>query len=90
MLQQKAKEYEMFENIKIEKDVPVPENIKSKNAGLWKHLADTMKVGDSVFLKNPPKNAKGKLSVLTRLYAYKPKKFACQPEKDGARLWRIQ
>ena len=80
----------MFENIKIEKDIPIPETAKSRNAGLWRYLAEKMEVGDSVFLENPPRNSKGKLAVLSRLYSYKPKKFACQLEKDGARLWRVK
>ena len=78
----------MFDDIKIEKNIPIPEKARTKT-GLWKHLADTMEVGDSVFLP-PPKNDKGKLQVMTRLYSYKPKKFTCQPENNGARLWRIK
>ena len=79
----------MFDEIKIEKNVPIPETVKSRT-GLWKHLAETMEIKDSVFLKDPPRDKKGKLAVMTRLYSYKPKKFICQPEGDGARLWRIE
>ena len=50
----------MFEDIKIDKNVPIPTNTKTRT-GLWKHLADTMEVEDSVFLKNPPRDKKGKL-----------------------------
>ena len=77
----------MFDDIKIEKNIPVPAKTRT---GLWKHLAETMEVEDSVFLKDPPKDKKGNLAVMTRLYSYKPKKFICQPEKEGARLWRIK
>lgn len=45
----------MFENIKIEKDIPIPESAKIETE-LWKHLAENIKVGDSVFLKAPPRN----------------------------------
>ncbi len=79
----------MFENIKIEKNIAIPETARTRT-GLWKYLAENMNVGDSVFLKDPPRNPKGKLAVLTRLYSYKPKKFTCLPEGDGARLWRIK
>jgi len=44
----------MFENIKIEKDISIPENARTRT-GLWKYLAENMNVGDSVFLKDPPK-----------------------------------
>ena len=80
----------MFEDIKIEKNVAIPKNVQTKRTGLWKYLANTMEVGDSVFLKNPPRDKKGKLAVMTRLYSYKPKKFICQPDKEGARLWRVE
>lgn len=80
----------MFDNIKIEKNVPIPEGSRSNRSGLWRHLAEIMEVGDSVFLENPPKNPKGNLAVLSRLYNYKPKRFACAPEKEGARLWRVE
>lgn len=79
----------MFDDIKIEKDIPVPEEIKRRKTGLWSYLAYTMEVGDSVFLKDPPRNSKGVLDVKTRLYRYKPKKFVCQVEGKGARLWRV-
>lgn len=79
----------MFDNVKIEKDIPIPENTKTRT-GLWKYLAETMEIGNSVFLKDPPKDKKGNLAVMTRLYSYKPKKFTCRPEGDGARLWRIK
>ena len=79
----------MFEDFKIEKNIPIPKSTKTRT-GLWKHLAENMNVGDSVFLKNPPKNPQGKLAVLTRLYAYKPKRFTCQIEGEGARLWRTE
>ena len=78
----------MFEDIKIEKDVSIPENTKTRT-GLWKYLADNMDVGDSVFLETPPRDKKGKLAVMTRLYSYKPKKFVCRPEGEGARVWRV-
>ena len=77
----------MFDDIKIEKNIPVPTKTRT---GLWKHLAETMEVEDSVFLKDPPRDKKGNLAVMTRLYSYKPKKFICRPEKEGARLWRIK
>lgn len=77
----------MFENLKIEKNIPIPENAR-KSRGLWKHIADSLEVGDSVFIDNPPKNAKGDLQVMSRLYGYKPKKFIARAEKDGARIWR--
>jgi len=57
---------------------------------LFVGISKNAQVGDSVFLKNPPKDTKGKLQVLTRLYNYKPKKFTCQPEGNGARVWRIK
>ena len=77
----------MFDDIKIEKNIPVPTKTRT---GLWKHLAETMEVADSVFLKDTPRDKKGNLAVMTRLYSYKPKKFICRPEKEGARLWRIK
>ena len=79
----------MFSDIKIEKDIPVPEIKMTRHGGLWKHLANTMEVGDSVFLKQPPRDKKGNLSIIPRLQRYKPKKFICQPENKGARIWRV-
>lgn len=77
----------MFENLKIEKNIPLPEG-SNRQGGLWKYIADTLEVGDSVLIENPPRDSKGKLQVATRLYTYKPKKFVVRPENDGARIWR--
>lgn len=79
-----------IENIKIEKNIPMPTRTSNRNGGIWKHMADNMDVGDSVFLEKPPKDKKGNINVTSRLQRYKPKKFRCFPEKEGARIWRVK
>ena len=55
----------MFDEIEIEKDVPIPEVNITRRSGLWKHLSESMEVGDSVYLEEPPRNAKGGLRNLS-------------------------
>ena len=73
-------------NIKIEKDVPMPKKTRGRDA---KYDFDSMEVGDSFFVEG---DSKIQISVLTCARRKKPKKFITKKEvckgKSGYRCWR--
>jgi hypothetical protein len=65
--------------LKIEKGIPIP----VKRGGVFIPF-DAMEIGDSILIKGI-----GQSNVVSRLYAFRPKKFTTRSLESGVRVWRI-
>lgn len=75
----------------IEDNVPVPARRRVGGGGRkypWLELS----VGQSFFVKNPPKIKNGYFVPLVAApnKRYAPKKFISRKEGDGLRVWRVE
>lgn len=68
------------QKVKIEKNVPIPDNAGRPSLYPWR----TLKVGES-FLVNQPKFMVGNANT-----RHAPKKFVTKKEGKGTRVWRIK
>ena len=70
----------MSSELKIEKDIPLPE----QNFGAFTSTLRQMEIGDSIFVTNPSSAR----AILTRIAKDEGRKFVTRKEGDGIRIWR--
>lgn len=69
----------------IEADVPMPGVKQRKKDTVWKQLADEMKVGNSVLLRN-----KKEADCLYAAFYEKGMRSSQRKVKGGVRVWRVK
>lgn len=75
--------------IKIEKGIPVPDNVNSKRSK--RYPFDDMEIGDSFFIEcsDQDKRRIG-VNIISNAGRRKPKRFTTLSVDGGMRCWRIE